>query len=109
MLATTQTPFSGAPTTTEFRKLFGVHMVLACLVPRMSPWSSRTLTFSPLRPRIPGACEWNDHGALMLRSLHIRSGNAKWPFSLSHNRLQTGGWARQENSTFPENVPVMAV
>jgi len=22
---------------------------------------------------------------------------AKWPFSLSHNRLQTGGWARQEN------------
>ncbi|KAI0073874.1 oxalate decarboxylase [Panus rudis PR-1116 ss-1] len=23
--------------------------------------------------------------------------NAKWPFSLSHNRLQTGGWARQEN------------
>ncbi|KAL1724277.1 oxalate decarboxylase [Schizophyllum commune] len=24
--------------------------------------------------------------------------NAKWPFSLSHNRLQTGGWARQQNS-----------
>ncbi|PBK61110.1 oxalate decarboxylase [Armillaria solidipes] len=23
--------------------------------------------------------------------------NAKWPMSLSHNRLQTGGWARQEN------------
>ncbi|KAJ7222089.1 oxalate decarboxylase [Mycena pura] len=23
--------------------------------------------------------------------------NAKWPFALSHNRLQTGGWARQEN------------
>ncbi|KAJ7629645.1 oxalate decarboxylase [Mycena polygramma] len=23
--------------------------------------------------------------------------NAKWPFSFSHNRLQTGGWARQEN------------
>ncbi|RDB25886.1 Oxalate decarboxylase OxdC [Hypsizygus marmoreus] len=23
--------------------------------------------------------------------------NAKWPFSLSHNRLQTGGWAREEN------------
>ncbi|KAF9007406.1 oxalate decarboxylase [Cyathus striatus] len=29
-----------------------------------------------------------DHGSL---------GNAKWAFSLSHNRLQTGGWARQEN------------
>ncbi|KDR78673.1 hypothetical protein GALMADRAFT_244166 [Galerina marginata CBS 339.88] len=29
-----------------------------------------------------------DHGSLS---------NAKWPFSLSHNRLQTGGWARQEN------------
>ena len=25
------------------------------------------------------------------------SKNAKWPFSLSHNRLQTGGWARQQN------------
>ncbi|KAI0684759.1 oxalate decarboxylase [Cytidiella melzeri] len=24
-------------------------------------------------------------------------GNAKWPFSLSHNRLQIGGWARQQN------------
>ncbi|OCH85111.1 oxalate oxidase [Obba rivulosa] len=23
--------------------------------------------------------------------------NAKWPFSLSHVRLQTGGWARQQN------------
>lgn len=25
-------------------------------------------------------------------------GNAKWPMSLSHNRLQTGGWARQQNA-----------
>ncbi|KAI0346207.1 oxalate decarboxylase [Trametopsis cervina] len=24
-------------------------------------------------------------------------GSAKWPFSLSHNRLQTGGWSRQQN------------
>ncbi|KAL4245977.1 RmlC-like cupin domain superfamily protein [Abortiporus biennis] len=24
--------------------------------------------------------------------------NIKWPFSLSHNRLQTGGWARQQNT-----------
>ncbi|KAI0091216.1 oxalate decarboxylase [Irpex rosettiformis] len=24
--------------------------------------------------------------------------SAKWPFSLSHNRLQTGGWARQQNT-----------
>jgi oxalate decarboxylase family bicupin protein len=23
--------------------------------------------------------------------------NAKWPFSMSHNRLHTGGWARQQN------------
>ncbi|KAF5359108.1 hypothetical protein D9756_002967 [Leucocoprinus leucothites] len=37
-----------------------------------------------------------DHGSL---------GNAKWPFSLSHNRLQTGGWARQENA----NVMPLAV
>jgi len=28
--------------------------------------------------------------------------NAKWPFSFSHNRLQTGGWARQQNlDVFP--------
>ncbi|TFK69051.1 oxalate decarboxylase [Pluteus cervinus] len=25
-------------------------------------------------------------------------GQAKWPMSLSHNRLQTGGWARQQNT-----------
>ncbi|KAL0569624.1 hypothetical protein V5O48_012333 [Marasmius crinis-equi] len=30
-----------------------------------------------------------DHGSVS---------NAKWPFSLSHNRMQTGGWARQENT-----------
>ncbi|KAF5379837.1 hypothetical protein D9615_005766 [Tricholomella constricta] len=24
--------------------------------------------------------------------------NAKWPFSLSHNRLHTGGWARNQNT-----------
>jgi oxalate decarboxylase family bicupin protein len=30
-----------------------------------------------------------DHGSVQ---------NAKWPFSLSHNRLQTGGWAREENT-----------
>jgi hypothetical protein len=27
--------------------------------------------------------------------------NFKWPFSLSHNRLATGGWARQQNSEHP--------
>ncbi len=36
------------------------------------------------------------------------SQNAKWPFALSHNRLQTGGWARQQNGesdyTAGENV-----
>ncbi|KAF5371097.1 hypothetical protein D9757_010813 [Collybiopsis confluens] len=25
------------------------------------------------------------------------TGNLKWPFAMSHNRLQTGGWARQQN------------
>ncbi|KAI0322870.1 oxalate oxidase [Amylostereum chailletii] len=30
----------------------------------------------------------SDHGVV---------GNAKWPMSLSSNRLQTGGWARQQN------------
>ncbi|KAK1223018.1 hypothetical protein PQX77_014094 [Marasmius sp. AFHP31] len=28
---------------------------------------------------------------------HGTVGNAKWPFSFSKNRLQTGGWARQQN------------
>lgn len=27
--------------------------------------------------------------------------NAHWPFTLSHNRLQTGGWARQQNGMHP--------
>ncbi|KAF8650595.1 hypothetical protein AX16_005180 [Volvariella volvacea WC 439] len=28
--------------------------------------------------------------------------NAKWPFALSHNRMHTGGWARQQNiNTMP--------
>ncbi|KAF9264373.1 oxalate decarboxylase [Marasmius fiardii PR-910] len=27
-------------------------------------------------------------------------GNAKWPFSFSKNRLQKGGWARQQNGIF---------
>ncbi|EEB99664.1 hypothetical protein MPER_00618 [Moniliophthora perniciosa FA553] len=26
-------------------------------------------------------------------------GNVKWPFSFSSNRIQTGGWARQQNGT----------
>lgn len=36
--------------------------------------------------------------------------NAKWPFALSHNRIQTGGWARQQNSTIifnPFERPLM--
>jgi len=31
-----------------------------------------------------------DHGAMP---------NIKWPFSLSHNRLVDGGWARQQTGT----------
>lgn len=34
--------------------------------------------------------------------------NAKWPFTLSHNRLQTGGWARQENSMY-FSLPLISV
>jgi hypothetical protein len=39
-----------------------------------------------------------DHGSVQ---------NAKWPFTLSSNRLQTGGWARQQNgesSELPDRV-----
>lgn len=31
-----------------------------------------------------------DHGSVK---------NFKWPFSLSHNKLRDGGWARQQNGT----------
>lgn len=30
-------------------------------------------------------------------SFMMSRSNFKWPFSMSHNRLQTGGWARQQN------------
>lgn len=29
------------------------------------------------------------------------SENVKWPFSLSHNRMQDGGWARQQSGMYP--------
>ncbi|KAK7690961.1 hypothetical protein QCA50_006064 [Cerrena zonata] len=35
-------------------------------------------------------------------------GNAKWPFALSHNRLQTGGWARQQNAAVMPMATEMA-
>lgn len=46
-----------------------------------------------------------DHGDMYVlvcemvsrRLTRFRRPNAKWPFALSHNRLQTGGWARQQN------------
>ncbi|KAL5521751.1 hypothetical protein ACEPAF_2499 [Sanghuangporus sanghuang] len=34
--------------------------------------------------------------------------NAKWPFALSHNRLQTGGWARQQNQDVMPIATTMA-
>ncbi|KAI0046337.1 oxalate decarboxylase [Auriscalpium vulgare] len=44
----------------------------------------------PIQQQVPDliAPPTTDHGDV---------GNAKWPFALSHNRLQTGGWARQQN------------
>lgn len=36
--------------------------------------------------------------SLYLCSHHILSPNVKWPFSLSPTRLNTGGFARQQNS-----------
>ncbi|KAJ3883908.1 oxalate decarboxylase [Lentinula edodes] len=36
--------------------------------------------------------------------------NSKWPFSMSHMRLQTGGWARQQNTEmFPVATSMAAV
>jgi len=32
--------------------------------------------------------------------------NFKWPFSMSHNKLKNGGWARQQNGMFaPDGAP----
>ena len=41
-----------------------------------------------------------DHGSVS---------NAKWPFSLSSMRIQTGGWARQQNGVyrFSQHVPCL--
>lgn len=37
-------------------------------------------------------------------TVYVRRGNVKWPFSLSNNRVQTGGWARQQNGRSSECV-----
>ena len=64
---------------------------------RMWPSTSRTPTCSRHLPLIPVLCTYalrvDATACLTLR----HRGNAKWPFSLSHNRLHTGGWARQQN------------
>ncbi|KAF9041088.1 oxalate decarboxylase [Hymenopellis radicata] len=73
-----------------------------------APESTATVPFASIDPNVP---LWNDdsdpsvvqpirEGLDLLAPPTSDSGsiqNAKWPFSFSHNRLQTGGWARQEN------------
>ncbi|KAI0710237.1 oxalate decarboxylase [Earliella scabrosa] len=60
--------------------------------PQRGPYGSNVLSAQnvPLELQNPSvlAPPTTDHGTVY---------NAKWPFDLSHNRLQTGGWARQQN------------
>jgi hypothetical protein len=35
--------------------------------------------------------------------------NFKWPFSLSHNKMKKGGWARQQNGTFSDRFSLLAI
>lgn len=77
------------------------------LIPRLtgccrSHSRSRIPTSSHLRRPIMVMCTayllsryWYDRSCSEY-SLHRP--NAKWPFALSHQRLQSGGWARQQNS-----------
>ncbi|KAL0066821.1 hypothetical protein AAF712_006224 [Marasmius tenuissimus] len=60
----------------------------------------------PMRGRLGAPILGPDNKALDLQNAdllappttdHGTVGNAKWPFSFSHNKLQTGGWARQQN------------
>ena len=44
------------------------------------------------------ACIFAFHHAVTFELMFFNSANAKWPFSLSHNRMQTGVRARQQNS-----------
>ena len=39
---------------------------------------------------------------------HGQVPNVKWPFSLSHNRISAGGWAREQNS-MPIHIIIFGV
>ena len=38
-----------------------------------------------------------------------RVSNFKWPFSLSHNKMKKGGWARQQNGKFKTSLAFLLV
>ena len=100
--ATTRTAFCGSPTPTSSRRASAALLGPASSARRISPSTVRMPTSSLLRPPMPGLCTCT-HAAPAVYAVPadplVRSSNAKWPFSLSHNRLQTGGWARQQNRT----------
>lgn len=83
--------------------------------PRLSrcqrPWTAKRTTGLAER-RLPGSSIdrlWNCVSSRLSRHPPCLTdpyrGNAKWPFSLSHNRLQTGGWARQQNGKNQPFIP----
>ena len=97
----TPTTLCGAPVGMPNRSPSAVLWVLPSWVPRMCLWISRTRTCSLRRPLTLAQCRSSFLNLVRNSYRALRSGNAKWPFSLSHNRLQTGGWARQQNGNRP--------
>lgn len=98
--ATLRTTSSGSRTAVSSPRPSAAPSVPRFSVLRTSRLISRTRTFSR-RPRPTMAlCMFFPRSvcARWLTPVSANSGNAKWPFGLSSNRLQTGGWARQQNS-----------
>ncbi|TFK73226.1 oxalate decarboxylase [Pluteus cervinus] len=70
-------------------------------------WSdSENITPEPVRGKLGAPMQGPHNSAVELQNPDLLAApstdhgsvpNVKWPFALSHNRLQTGGWARQQN------------
>lgn len=71
---------------------------------RISPLTSRTRICLRRPQPIMVKCKcisiivYNEISKMRYARFSVFRLSAKWPFSLSHNRIQTGGWARQQNS-----------
>ncbi|KAG5636227.1 hypothetical protein H0H81_008734 [Sphagnurus paluster] len=82
------------------------------LNPNFPLWSEDTKEIvSPIRGPLGAAIQGPDNQPIDKQNPdlfappttdHGSVANAKWPFALSHNRLHTGGWARNQNGMAPK-------